>query len=160
MLQKLTDFGKKYEITKKTKDKLEKELEELQTKGREDIATKLDWLRQQPSSEEENPFSDILEDKNYLEKRISELKLILKNSKVVDENKKYVEVAIGSRVTVGFEGFEEEYHIVSSIEADPMNKKISDESPVGSALLGYKVGDNVQINIGALVKTYRILKIK
>lgn len=160
MLQKIKDIGKKYQISANTKKKLEKELKDLKTQGRDDIASKLDWLRQQPNSEEGNPFSDILEDKNYLEKRISELKQILKSSKVVDGNKKHNEVEVGSKVTVGFEGFEEEYNIVSSIEADPVNRKISDESPVGKALLGSKLGDDVEVKIGSLVKRYRVLKVK
>ncbi len=152
-------FGKKYKVTAKTKKELEKELKLLETKGRQDIASKLDFLRQQPVNEEDNPFSELLDDKNYLEKRISEIKEILHNSVVVDSKAKHKKVEVGSKVKVGFETFEDEYTIVSSIEADPLNKKISDESPVGKALLNARVGDSVDVKIGSVAKTYRILKI-
>jgi transcription elongation factor GreA len=152
-------FGKKYQITAKTKKNLEKELKELETKGRQDIAEKLDWLRQQPTNEEDNPFTDLLEDKSYLEKRISEIKEILSNCSVIKGNVKHKVVEIGSTVKVGFEGFEDEYLIVSSIEADPLKKRISDESPVGKSLMGAKVGDTVDVKIGAINKKFRILKV-
>jgi transcription elongation factor GreA len=152
-------FGKKYQITAKTKKNLEKELKELETKGRQDIAEKLDWLRQQPTNEEDNPFTDLLEDKNYLEKRISEIKEILSNCSIVNERTKHKVVEIGSKVTVGFEGLEEEYLIVSSIEANPLKKMISDESPVGKGLLGAQVGDTVEIRVGPVNKEFRVLKI-
>ena len=56
--------------------------------------------------------------------------------------------------------FEEEYEIVSAMEANPLKNKISDESPVGKALLGRKVGDSVTVDIGLVVKVYRVLEIK
>lgn len=153
-------FGKKYKITAQKKEELEKELKRLETVGRKDIADKLDWLREQvtDSEEEYDPFLDALDDKNYLEKRISEIKTLLANSQVV-EHTNSKEVEVGSRVTVGFEGFEEEYTIVSSIEADPTKKKISDESPVGKSLLGASVGDEVEVRIGSVNKKFRIINI-
>lgn len=152
-------FGKKYKITAKTKRDLEKELKLLETKGRQDIASKLDLLRQQPINEEDNPFSELLDDKSFLEKRISEIKEILNNSQIIDTKAKHKVVEVGSKVKVGFESFEEEYMIVSSIEADPLNKRVSDESPVGKALLNSRVGDTVEVKIGPVNKKYRILKI-
>lgn len=152
-------FGKKYKLTAKKQKELKKELKKLETKGRQDIAEKLDWLRQQPTTEEDNPFSDLLEDKNYLEKRISELKEILGNSEVAKNAKNNI-VDIGSAVTVGFESFEETYIVVSSIEADPLKGKISDESPVGKALMGTKVGDSVKVQVGPVVKEFRIILVK
>lgn len=152
-------FGKRYKLTAKKQIELEKELQKLETKGRQDIAEKLDWLRQQPTTEEDNPFSDLLEDKNYLEKRISELKEILGNSEVVKNAKNDI-VDIGSKVTVGFESFEETYTLVSSIEADPLKRMISDESPVGKALMGTKVGDSVEVKVGPVIKVFRIILVK
>lgn len=153
-------FGKKYKITAQKKDELDKELIRLETVGRRDIADKLDWLREQVNDTEEeyDPFLDALDDKNYLEKRISEIKSILANAQIV-EHPSTKEVEVGSVVTVGFEGFEEKYTIVSSIEADPIKKKISDESPVGKSLLGAKVGDIVEVRIGSVNKKFRIINI-
>lgn len=152
-------FGKKYTVTAQKKKELEAELKRLETVGRSDIADKLDWLRGQLADEEDDPFAQLLDDKNFLEKRISEIKDILSNCGVVDQNKSHKVVEIGSRVVVGFEGFEESYQIVSSIEADPVKKKISDESPVGKALLGASIGDSVEVRIGSMNKKFRIIKI-
>jgi transcription elongation factor GreA len=152
-------FGKKYKITAQKKTELEKELKSLETVGRKNIADKLDWLRGELNDEEDDPFADLLDDKNYLEKRISELKAILSSCEIVKEGVKSKLVQVGSTVVVGFEGFEEEYHIVSSIEVDPLKKKISDESPVGKALLGKAVGDIFSVNIGPVSKKMRIINI-
>lgn len=152
-------FGKKYTITASKKKLLEKELKQLETVGRSSIADKLDWLRGQLADEEDDPFAEVLDDKNYLEKRISELKDILAHCNVVPDNAKHKKVEIGSKVVVGFEGFEDSYQIVSSLEADPSKKKISDESPVGRALLGATEGESVDVKIGFVNKKFRIIKI-
>jgi len=153
-------LGKRYQITAGKKKELEKELAELETKGRDEIADKLDLLRSQPESEEDNSFSEVLGDKSFLEKRIIELKEILKSSRIVKKGVKRKEVQVGATVKVGIEGSEVEYMIVATIEADPLASKVSEESPVGKALLGAKVGDTVVAEIGAVKKKFRILKIK
>lgn len=152
-------FGKKYKITARKKEELEKELKELETKGRTEIADKLDWLRGQVFNGDDDPFADVLDEKNFLEKRIAEIKDVLNNCSVVGDDVNTDTVEIGNKVVVGFEGFEEVYTIVSSLEADPLKKKISDESPVGKALMGAKVGDTVEVRIGPVNKKFRILKI-
>lgn len=152
-------FGKKYKITSVKKEELEKELAKLETKGRDEIADRLDFIRNQPTDEDDYPFVDVLDDKEYLEKRILEIKQILANSEIINDKSKHTIVEVGSRVKVGFEGFEDEYMIVSSIEADPLIKKISEESPVGKALLGSKVGDTVDVQIGHVQKKFRVLHI-
>lgn len=152
-------FGKKYKITARKKEELEKELKELETKGRNEIADKLDWLRGQLFDGDDDPFADVLDEKNYLEKRIIEIKDVLNNCSIVEEGVNTDTVQIGTKVVVGFEGFEETYNMVSSLEADPLKKKISDESPVGKALIGAKVGDTVEVRIGPMNKKFRILKI-
>lgn len=152
-------FGKKYKITSQKKAELEKELHKLETSGRDEIADRLDFIRQQPADEDDYPFVDVLDDKEYLEKRILEIKDILSNSEIIEDESKHEKVEVGSKVKVGFEGFEDEYLIVSSVEADPLSKKISDESPVGQALVGAKVGDTVDVQIGHVQKKFRVLKI-
>ncbi len=152
-------FGKKYKISSEKKRELEKELLDLETHGRSEIADRLDFIRTQPTDEDDYPFVDVLDDKEYLEKRIFEIKTILSNSTVIDDLTKHTVVEIGSKVLVGFEGFEEEYMIVSSVEADPLSKKISDESPVGKALIGAKIGDTLDVQLGPVQKRFRVLKI-
>jgi transcription elongation factor GreA len=151
-----------YKITASKKTELEDELETLRTKGRKSISDKLSYLRELPNSQNDEDFSVILDDKRYLEKRINEIKEVLSNCEVIEENggNGRSEVDIGSKVKVGLEGFEETYMIVSAIEADPLEKKISDESPVGRALLGSKIGDNVTVELGNVRKKLRVLDIE
>lgn len=149
----------KYLLTKDKINELQLELQELETKGRQSIADSLNWLRDLPNSQADEEFSELLDSKRYLEKRITELKDILANYEVVTKVLKGV-VYVGSTVKVGFEGYEEKFLIVSAIEADPLNNKISDESPVGKALLGSRVGDKVLVDMGGIKKTFRVLGIE
>lgn len=149
----------KYMLTKSKLEDLQKELASLETKGRQEIADYLDWLRSQPNDLEDVTFSDVLDDKNFLEKRISELKEIINNVEILEGDSREDIVQLGTTVKVGFEGYEEEYTIVSALEADPFNNKISDKSPVGEALIGSKVGDTITVETGPVKKKFRILNI-
>lgn len=150
----------KYQLSAQKVEQLENELKDLQTNGREKIADSLDWLRSLPNDQDDVTFSDVFEDQRYLEKRILELKEILSSYDIVHDNPNSSQVEIGSVVRVGFGQYEEEYTIVSALEADPINKKISDESPVGRALIGKRVGDTVVVSTGIVEKEYRVLEIK
>lgn len=152
-------FGKRYKISLKKKEELEKELQNLETTGRQDIATRLEIIRKSTIDEDDYPFADVFEDKEYLEQRIIEIKDILNNSSVLEEDAQHTVVEIGSKVVVGFDNFQEEYTIVSTLEADPLNKKISDISPIGKALMGAKIGDTVTVHLGPVTKIFRIIKI-
>ncbi len=151
---------KVYKLSADKVKELEAELAELETEGRKKIFDSLVWLRDLPNSQEDDTFSDVFEDKRFLEKRIAEIKEILSNVEIIDSKESKDTVEVGSIVRVGFDQYEEEFHIVSAIEADPINKKISDESPVGSALLGKSEGDSVEVDTGLVKKKYRILEIK
>lgn len=159
MLAKGLYRGQKFQLTQKKVKELEKELSELETKGRKEIADRLDWLRSLPNAREDTTFSEVLDDKDYLESRINEIKNILANYEISDENKQANVIGVGSEVEVAFEGYKATYQIVSPLEADPLNNKISNESPVGAALLGAKAGDDVYANTGVSLKKFRVLKV-
>lgn len=150
---------KKYQLSSSKVRKLEEELEILSIKGRKDISERLESLQHQTIDELDDPFTEISEDKFFLEKRIKEINEILKNVEITEENEKSSKVILGTNVRVGFEGFEQVYRIVDPLEADPLNSKISIESPVGKALLGSKVGDIINIQINNSVYKYRVLEI-
>ena len=98
-----------------------------------------------------------------IEARIEELEKLLKNVEVIDEDEVDLEVvSVGCRVRVYDEDFEEEaeYYIVGSTEADSLNNKISNESPVGAALIGRKVGDSVEVDTQAGTIVFKILEIQ
>ena len=134
---KLTDDGLK---------KLKEELETLKTQGRADIAEKIKVARGYGDLSENREYDEAKIEQAKIEARIVEIEEMLKNVEIIEDVKgKAKTVMVGVRVKVLDEeyGDECEYRVVGSTEADPRNGKISDESPVGRALMGKKIGDEV-----------------
>lgn len=150
---KVTDDGLK---------KLQDELEYLKTEGRTDIAEKIKVARGYGDLSENSEYDDAKNEQAKIEARIVELEAMLKNVEIIKDIKGAAKtVVVGVKVKVYDEEFEEEdeYHVVGSTEADPVNNKISDESPVGRALLGHKVGDVVTVEAPAGDIRLKIIKI-
>ncbi|MDO5601456.1 MAG: transcription elongation factor GreA [Oscillospiraceae bacterium] len=126
---------------------LEQELEELKTVKRKECAEKIKEARSFGDLSENSEYDEAKNEQGFVESRIAELEKILKNVRVLDENELPLDVvAVGSHVEVEDEdGEKEEYDIVGSTEADPANGRISDESPVGAALLGKRGGETANI---------------
>lgn len=150
---------KKYYLTEEGFKKLEKEREDLRnlkfskTKGE---SPKI-W-----QSEDLNPeYLAFQEDMDFLESRLAELDFILKNAELIKSPVKEEKnvINLGARVFVDVEGQSDEFEIVGTLEANPAMGKISNESPVGRALLGHKAGDEVVVS-SPIKTTYRIKKIK
>lgn len=121
--------------------KLEEELEYLKTVKRAEVAEKIKQARAFGDLSENSEYDEAKNEQAFIEGRIATLEAMLKNAKVIDEEDiKLDQVSIGCTVKVYDESYNEEleYTIVGSAEADPMNNKISDESPIGKALLGKK----------------------
>ncbi len=128
--------------------KLQEELEYLKVSGRKDIAEKIKIARGFGDLSENAEYDAAKDAQAAMEKRIGELEEMLKNVQIVDVNNLGTDiVSILSKVRVYDEDMEEEdtYTIVGTTEADPDKNKISDESPIGTALLGKKVGDVVEV---------------
>ncbi len=126
--------------------KLEDELEYLKTTKRREISEKIKLALSFGDLSENSEYDEAKNDQAQMEHRIMQLENMLKNVQVIDENAiDTTVVSIGSKVKVHDVDFDEdiEYSIVGSTEANPMENKISDESAVGKALLGAKVGDTV-----------------
>ncbi|MBD3329024.1 hypothetical protein GF357_00850 [Candidatus Dojkabacteria bacterium] len=150
---------REYLLTAEKLREFKKELQELKSVQRKKLDKALVESRNDNLGEFENPFSEISEAKFFLEKRISELEDIIANTRVIHE--KHVPViGVGSHVEIGFESFSKEFMIVDHLEANPIRGKISTESPVGKALLGARVGDEVEVDLGTIRKTYRVINIK
>ncbi len=142
---------------------LEKELEELKTVKRKDIADKIKVAISFGDLSENSEYDEAKNEQAMIEARILQIETMLKNVKVLDTDELNTDVVnVGSKVKLKDIEFDEEetFHIVGSTEADPANGKISDESPVGKALLGHKVGDKVDITVpsGAVI-SYEVLEI-
>jgi transcription elongation factor GreA len=155
-------MNKQVVLTYEGLEKLEKELEELKVVKRKEIADK---IRQALSFGDLNENSEYDEAKNeqaQIEARIVKIENMLKNAKIIDEDEIDTEVvSIGVKVKVKDlnENEEIEYNIVGSTEADPFMYKISDESPVGAALLGKKIGDIIEVSVPDGVLKYEIISI-
>ena len=130
--------------------KLEEELEKLKTVRRREVAERIKTAREFGDLSENAEYDEAKNEQAFIEGRIAELEHKLKNARIIDEDELGTDiVSIGSIVKVKDGELNEvlRFHIVGSAEADPMEDKISNESPVGAALLSKKVGDVVSIEV-------------
>ncbi len=150
-------------VTDEGLKKLEQELEQLKTVTRKDIAEKIKVALSFGDLSENSEYDEAKNEQAIVESKIAQLEQMLKNVKVIDESDINTEVVnIGSKVKVFDKEFNEEiwFRIVGSTEIDPMNGKISDESPIGRALLSAKVGDVVDAETpDGSVSSYKVLEI-
>ncbi len=148
-------------LTKAGHTKLHKELEELTTSGRKEIAEKIKAALAFGDLAENSEYADAKDQQIFTEGRISELEHILKNALIIDEShNNCTQVNVGCSVHVEVNKGEMEFMIVGSAEADPEKGWISNESPIGKALLGKTAGDIVEIEVPAGKIQYKIKKIK
>src|SRR5574338_654525 len=131
-------------LTAEGETKLREELAELKGPGREELAKRLRSAIQMGDLSENADYHKAKEDQGFLEGRIQEIEAILRMAVIVEKTNSDV-VTVGSHVTVQEENFPPEtYSLVGAKEADPRSGKISNESPIGSALMDHKVGDVVE----------------
>lgn len=149
----------KYFLTPERKEELERELNELKTKGRQEIGSLLKRSKELGDLSENFEYQEAREEKNQLEQRISQLEHILRNSVLIKKSKKITTVQIGSSVVLKKDNQIFNYTIVGSNEADPQKGLISNESPIGQALLGAKVGDWVKVKTLKGEAIYQVLNI-
>ena len=127
---------------------LEEELQHLKVVKRKEIAEKIKEARAQGDLSENAEYDAAKDEQSDMEKRIEEIEKILKNAEVIDEDEVDLnKISIGCTVTLKDLDFDEEvtYRIVGSTEADILKGKISNECPVGVALLGKKIGDKIEV---------------
>lgn len=150
-------------LTKDGYNKLIEELHYLETKRRKEVAQRLKESIEFGDLSENSEYDDAKNEQAFVEGRIIQINDMLSMAKVIEDNgHKSSRIGIGSLVVlldVEF-GDEEEYQIVGSFEADPTNHKISNESPVGRAIMGKKAGDTVQVRVPEGSLEYKILEIK
>lgn len=133
-------------LTSQKFKQLKDELDELVNVGRKVIADKLESYRTDDRSEDYSAYSDVLEEKEWMERRINELEDMLENAEIADVSCDLEKVSLGCEVRVDRDGKEMKFVIVPSLEADPAKGRISEVSPMGKALLGKKVGEKVVID--------------
>jgi len=147
-------------VTSKGLSSAHAELEDLRKNIRPQIATKIQEAREYGDLSENSEYEAALSEQSLMESRISELEEMLKNAKLIEETHSQDFVVIGSTVKVDMDGEIDEFAIVGRLEADPMKKKISNESPLGSALLGAKIGEEVEVTTPIVRYRCKVLEVK
>ena len=149
-------------LTKEGFEKLQDELEYLRKTKRQEVADRLHEAMEGGELIENAEYEAAKNEQAFVEGRIQELEILLATARVIEEEKKKKgdTIQVGSTVTIQEDGLEEEtYTIVGAAEANPRNGKISNESPMGKAILNHRVGDDVQVETPNGSYTIRIVKI-
>lgn len=152
--------NKKIILTKDGLAHLRAEYDELTKVKRPQITSRIQIAREFGDLSENSEYDAAKEEQSLLEARIASLEQILPKAQIIQQATSADFVVIGSKVTVEIDSHVDEFSIVGSVEADPASKKISNESPVGSALLGARIGEVVEVVTPIVRAKYKILNIK
>ena len=161
--RKIEMAEKKNLLTREGLRKLEDELQDLKVNRRQEIAQKIKEAREQGDLSENAEYDAAKDEQRDIEARIEEIEKILKNAEVVVEDEVDLDkISVGCKVKVHDFEFEEdiELKIVGSTEANSLEGKISNESPVGKALIGAHTGDVVEVEMPAGIMKYKVLEIQ
>ncbi len=154
--------SKKIYLTKEGLEELKKEFEELSKTKRPDVLSRVSQARSMGDLSENAEYVAAREELSFIDGRIDELEELLKQAVLIVEsgskNSNHV-VKLGSKVTLNIKGKKENFMVVGEWEADPQEKKISHESPLGKALIGKKVGEKVEVEAPAGKVLYTIVSV-
>lgn len=159
----MADNEKKNILTYAGLQELEAELEDLKVVKRKEVAQKIKEAREQGDLSENAEYDAAKDEQRDIEARIEEIEKILKNVEVVAEDdvddKK---INVGCHIKIfDYEYNEElEFSLVGSTQTNSLNGKISNESPLGRALIGHEIGDEVEVEMGDVISKYRVIDIK
>ena len=150
-------------LTEEGFEKLENELEYLETEKRREVAKRIKVAREFGDISENSEYDDAKNEQAFVEGRIKEIKNMIRNAHVVkDEEVTDKKVNLGTTVVLQDLDTEEKvrYTLVGSAESDPLNYKISNESPIGKSIIGHKIGDKVTVEIPSGEVKYKIVSIE
>lgn len=147
-------------ITEDGLKKLQEELKHLKTVKRREIAQRIQEAKELGDLSENAEYVEVKNEQAFVEGRIAELEAIVKNAVIIHNQKGSEQVRVGSQVRVKADGKIETYSIVGSNESDPTQGRISNESPLGQAFLGKRVGDKVDIDVPKGKRNFHIVAIK
>lgn len=149
---------KLFRLTKEGVAELKAELNDLVSK-RSEVADAIKTARELGDLAENSEYQAARQEQDRNESRIGEIEHILQNVEVIKAPKANGKVVLGSTVRLKGDGNTKEFQVVGTVEADPLNGKVSDEAPIGKALMGKKVGEAVEIKTPAETATYKITSI-
>ncbi|MCL5292201.1 MAG: transcription elongation factor GreA [Actinobacteria bacterium] len=151
-------------LTAEGYNKLTEELHFLETKKRREIAERIKQSIEFGDLSENSEYDDAKNEQAFVEGRIIQINELLCNAKVIDGNGQQVRGRVGLGSIILLEdresGEQEEYQLVGSVEADPTNHRISNESPVGQAIIDKRAGDIVRVRVPQGILEYKIVKVK
>lgn len=151
---------KKFILTREGLETIRDEYEKLVNIKRPEVTQRIKRAREFGDLAENSEYDAAKEEQTLIETRIEALEDVIQKAQVITSVETTDFVVIGSTVVVEMDGEVDEFQIVGTMEADPAKRKISNESPVGQALLGAKMGDVVEVTTPIVKAKYRILKIK
>ncbi|MCW1908272.1 MAG: transcription elongation factor GreA [Candidatus Saccharibacteria bacterium] len=149
---------KQFHMTREGEQELREELEQLVAQ-RGPMAERIKLAREFGDLAENAEYSSARQEQEKVEARIAEIEHILQNVEIIKTPKSDSKVQLGSKVTLKNDGKTKEFQVVGTVEADPLNGKISDESPIGRALMGKKEGEDVEIVTPVDTTVYKIADI-
>jgi transcription elongation factor GreA len=150
-------------LTKEGFQKLQDELEHLRTTKRQEVAARLHEAMEGGELIENAEYEAAKNEQAFVEGRIQELEALLASARIIEENHrdKNGAVQVGSKVTIKEDGYDSEtYSIVGAAEANPREGKISNESPIGKAIIGHHAGETVQVETPDGTYKVRIVKVQ
>lgn len=148
-------------LTREGYQKLQEELEQLRTVKRQEVAKRLHEAMEGGELIEDAEYEAAKNEQAFVEGRIQDLEILLANARVIEDTSNKEVVQVGAKVTIQEEGSEAEmYTIVGPAEADPRNGRISNESPLGRALMDHRAGDTVRVDAPAGSFTVQVLKVE
>ncbi|MEJ2486440.1 MAG: transcription elongation factor GreA [Anaerolineales bacterium] len=154
-------MNNEYLITKEGLKKLKEELEDMKTRQRDELSKRLRFAIQQGDLSENADYHKAKEDQAFLEGRIREYEETIAGAKIIDGSNNNGVIDVGSHITIQEGSYpEERYHMVGAREANPMEGRISNESPIGKALLGRKAGDTVTVETPGGAMELKILSVE
>jgi len=153
-------LAKEIVLTREGYEKLREELEMLQTSRRQEVAARISQAREFGDISENSEYDDAKNEQAMLEAQIAQLEERLREARVIEEGElSSEEVVLGSHVTIDGPMGKETYQVVGSAEADPAEKRLSNESPIGKAIMGRKKGDKVDVTTPSGAINVKIVEI-
>ncbi len=146
-------------LSQESLDALKKEREDVKYVQIPNVANKINEAKQQGDLSENAEYHQAKEEMAWAQGRLLELEEIINNAQIIEKEKAGGKINIGSTVKVKVSGAEKTYQIVGAQEADPLNGKISNESPLGNAFLGHKAGDKVEVQTPSGIQNYEIKEV-
>ena len=153
-------MDKKFILTRQGLTSLKSEYDELTKVKRAQIIKRIQIAREFGDLSENSEYDAAKEEQSLLETRITQLEDVLKRAQIIEPVKKADFVVIGSTVVVEMNDEVHKFSIVGSMEADPAENKISNESPVGKAILGLQVGETIEVSVGPVKSKIKLLEIQ